>query len=374
MAINWDEQVGDSAVNRITRLVREAPRSRALHRGGLEGLEVLNRDDDQTRIQRRRDDLARRFQSAPAAGKPDPDVAAEVVKGAQSALAKVDDPGARFSLRERIGLEAVIVTDGTRPSLTVNGGFVDLSDPAIGEWDAPLNEFRNAVEKVISAVGRINIPVAPGFAGTGFVVARGLAITNRHVLEIIAKQDGNGDWRLNWPEKTTMDFIAEDGAAPADTYPVSGVKFAGPDAINEIVSFPHLDAAVLAIEADARPNFPAAVKLEKTPGALSSGRDLYVVGFPGQPRAYFGAGPPPPGYETSAILSSLFNAKFGVKKLAPGRVDAAPGVLANDTKAWVFSHDASTLGGNSGSAVVDLGSNGGSVIGLHFGGMSREQN
>jgi V8-like Glu-specific endopeptidase len=40
----------------------------------------------------------------------------------------------------------------------------------------------------------------------------------------------------------------------------------------------------------------------------------------------------------------------------------------------VFSHDASTLGGNSGSAVVDLGSNGGSVIGLHFGGMSREQN
>jgi V8-like Glu-specific endopeptidase len=40
----------------------------------------------------------------------------------------------------------------------------------------------------------------------------------------------------------------------------------------------------------------------------------------------------------------------------------------------VFSHDASTLGGNSGSCVVDLSQDGLRVLGLHFGGAARAQN
>jgi V8-like Glu-specific endopeptidase len=37
-----------------------------------------------------------------------------------------------------------------------------------------------------------------------------------------------------------------------------------------------------------------------------------------------------------------------------------------------FSHDASTLGGNSGSCVIDL--DGGKVLGLHFSGRYRRSN
>ena len=38
----------------------------------------------------------------------------------------------------------------------------------------------------------------------------------------------------------------------------------------------------------------------------------------------------------------------------------------------LFRHDATTLGGNSGSVVVDLAS--GKAIGLHFGGIEGERN
>jgi hypothetical protein len=73
-------------------------------------------------------------------------------------------------------------------------------------------------------------------------------------------------------------------------------------------------------------------------------------------------------------MASVFKWKFGVKKLAPGRVDKAPGDLVGDAKEWVFTHDASTLGGNSGSIVVDLSVDGARVVGLHFGGLARKEN
>ncbi|MCT7341310.1 hypothetical protein N5K55_13525 [Pseudomonas aeruginosa] len=40
--------------------------------------------------------------------------------------------------------------------------------------------------------------------------------------------------------------------------------------------------------------------------------------------------------------------------------------------AWYLTHDCSTLGGNSGSAVLSI--DGGEVVGLHFGGQFRKTN
>ena len=377
--MDWDREVEPTASAKVAQLIRgEAarirPRSR---RAGFEALESLElpapeRVDKEMRVERLRSSLARRAADAPPAERPDPDLVREVVKGAETALAKVADPAARFSFRERAGLEAVVMTDGTRPSLTVREGFVDLANPEIGEWDVALRQFEPQIRKVIAAIGRINIPIGPGFAGTCFAIVPGLVVTNRHVLEVIARQGSDGAWTLSWPGQTTIDFIAEDGAAKATRYPVTSVRFAGPDAINETIDFAHLDLAILAIGGDA--GFPAAVNLEKDAAALGNSRDLYLVGFPGRPHTYFGAGPPPPQHETNAVMSSLFKWKFGVKKLAPGRIDAIPPVNPTDAKAWIFSHDASTLAGNSGSAVVDLGTDGGRVLGLHFGGVARDEN
>src|SRR5213079_2944160 len=113
------------------------------------------------------------------------------------------EPPERFTLGEHIGLEAVILTNGERPSLFVRNGFVDLNAPDVGDWDRDLTHFQNEIRTVIASVGRIDVPVKPRFAGTCFVIAEGLVVTNRHVLEEIATQNTAGAWTLNWPNATT---------------------------------------------------------------------------------------------------------------------------------------------------------------------------
>lgn len=302
----------------------------------------------------------------------------EVLAGARSGLAKINqgEPPQNFTLGEHIGLEAVILTNGERPSLFVRNGFVDLNAPDIGDWGLGLKRFQNAISKVIASVGRIDVPVRPWFAGTCFVVAAGLVVTNRHVLEAIASQDAAGAWALNWPDATTVDFVGEDGAASSTKFKVTGVAFAGPDPINNTINFAHLDMAILRVDpaSDAANAFPMPVTFETDTVQPKARRDLYVVGFPGTPRIWTFEGAPPPGSETTQVISTLFNDKFGVKRLAPGSVKAGAGDVANDPNKWICTHDASTLGGNSGSCVADLGQDGFRVVALHFGGASRSQN
>ncbi len=320
------------------------------------------------------DAIQRGRQTARPEDRPDPDLAAEVIKGARSGLAKAQESNPMLTRREEVGLEAVILTDGTRPSLTVRDGFVDLQAPDIGDWGIALRHFEDPIRRLIASVGRVNVPVGQGFVGTCFVVAGDLVATNRHVLEEIATEDPEGTWTLKFPGRTTVDFIGEDGAASATRIPVKGVVFAGLNPINRQVHFPNLDLALLRVDASRVADFPSAVQLEKDLAPLGPSRELYAVGFPARPQTHFGTSTPPPGTETVEVMSSVFGWKFGIKKLAPGAAVAVPGQLPTDTKKWVFTHNASTLGGNSGSCVVDLGIDGGRVIGIHFAGESRAQN
>ena len=66
----------------------------------------------------------------------------------------------------------------------------------------------------------------------------------------------------------------------------------------------------------------------------------------------------------TAALELLYKDVYDVKRCAPGMV--------KDADAARFKHDATTLGGNSGSPVVDLSS--GLVVGLHYEGLYRIAN
>jgi len=227
-----------------------------------------------------------------------------------------------------------------------------------------------------ASVGRVNVPVKPWFAGTCFVIAEHLVLTNRHALEEIATQDTAGPWTLNWPDATSVDFFGEDGAEAATKFKVTGVAFAGPDPIKRDINFAHLDMAILRVDAasDAANAFPQPVTFESDTAQPKARRDLYVVGFPGKPRNWLFGGTPPVGHETTQVISTIFNDKFGVKRLAPGTIKSGPGEVANDGKGWICAHDASTLGGNSGSCVADLSGDGFRIVALHFAGTNREQN
>ena len=65
---------------------------------------------------------------------------------------------------------------------------------------------------------------------------------------------------------------------------------------------------------------------------------------------------------------------FNNMRLAPGSVKTGAGQPPSDAKKWICAHDAATLGGNSGSCVVDLTGDGFRVMALHFAGANREQN
>jgi hypothetical protein len=382
--IDWHGSANAASVGESASVLRRGSRGGGLE-GGLEStLESMvtvepaggTGPSERERLDRLGEALATSQPAVPEAERAA--IQKEVLAGARSGLAKVNqgEPPQNFTLGEHIGLEAVILTNGERPSLFVRNGFVDLNAPDIGDWALGLKRFQNEISKVIASVGRIDVPVRPWFAGSCFVVAAGLVVTNRHVLEAIAKQDATGAWTLNWPDATTVDFVGEDGAATATKFKVTGVAFAGPDSINNIINFTHLDMAILRVDpaSDAASAFPMPVTFETDTVQPKARRDLYVVGFPGAPQLWTFEGAPPPGSETMQVISSLFNDKFGVKRLAPGSVKTGAGEVANDPNKWICTHDASTLGGNSGSCVADLSEDGFRVVALHFGGASRSQN
>jgi hypothetical protein len=376
MKIDWHREAPADGIGETASVLLRSRRG-----SGLESMEASDAAAGAGRSERERlDRLSEALATAQPAmpeGEQD-EIKREVLAGARSGLAKVfqGEPPEAFTLGEHIGLEAVVITNGERPSLFVRDGFVDLNAPDIGDWDLGLRRFQDQIRKVITSVGRIDIPVRPWFAGTCFVVAEGLVLTNRHVLEEIATQEPGGAWTLNWPEGTTIDFVGEEGAAGGTKFRVAGVAFAGPDPINRTINFAHLDMAVLRVDlaTDTANRFPTQVTFESNEAEPKTERDLYVVGFPGQPKKWLFDGTPPVGHETTEVISTLFNNKFGVKRLAPGNVKTGPGGVANDGKRWICAHDASTLGGNSGSCVADLSQDGFRIVGLHFAGANRKQN
>lgn len=130
------------------------------------------------------------------------------------------------------------------------------------------------------------------------------------------------------------------------------------------MNFDGLDVALLELDTVGGQSLPPAVDVARgddptTRGGLASrGRLVYVVGYPGSSRS-----------TTPDIFAALFAGVKGVKRLTPGLLTAGRGDVEGDGRAWVIGHDASTLGGSSGSLVVDLEAEARLVLGVHFAGL-----
>jgi V8-like Glu-specific endopeptidase len=92
------------------------------------------------------------------------------------------------------------------------------------------------------------------------------------------------------------------------------------------------------------------------PAAAVTGRKVYVIGYP----AWDGRRNDP------EPMRRIFSDIYNVKRLQPGQVSGE--TLAS----FEIQHDCSTLGGNSGSPVIDLETH--RVLALHFGGRYMENN
>lgn len=296
-----------------------------------------------------------------------------------------------FTPDERASLEAVVKADGSRPSLLLRNGEANADHPLAGAWKEVIVGTRETVRRLAASVGRIEParPTSRSYFGTGWVVdhAKGLVVTNRHVLDAMLarattlyESKGTG-YRIH--EGVFMDFDCETSVDSVNRFRI--VEATPARAAGE--AFAELDVAILRIEAMAgeggsRTDIPEAVRVRADSDAVVKRTlpSMCIVGFPGPPPATTGT-TVVAGHGTidwAWVDSALFGGggKYGLKRLSPGLVDREVGHLgAADPRKWIFGHEATTLGGNSGSPVFAWTANAkGYAFGVHFSGYVIETN
>ncbi len=288
-------------------------------------------------------------------------VANRLIKQANRALNALADGNeqalqANPSLLE--GLEGIVRTDGSRPSFMIRDGNVDQSTSPVGIWGQNLDASSDSLKKAIACVGRIDTPKKRNpFQGTGFLVGPNVIITNRHVLQSVATFENNGEWKFS--EDAAIDFGHEFRANDSlNRRVLKRVLFAGSKPIDlqsGFVDHAKLDIAVIELE-PGEPHAQPLVLLAVDEAADWPRTDLpvYTIGYPAQP---------PFGVDPFPLLEMLFQSTFGYKRLAPGLIMQTQANLP----LWSQAHDATTLGGNSGSVVLVAGREN-AVAALHYGG------
>jgi hypothetical protein len=286
-----------------------------------------------------------------------------------------DNPDAPLPPDEVYALEAVVRADGTRPSLLVRSGVVDPVQPLAAGWTGQLTAAGDELTRAVAAIGRVE-PTPPSgsdFFGTCWVVDQrnGLVLTNRHVLVGMVERLPHAVARTTTGfrvfDGAFVDFAAESGSADVRRY---RIVEATPSQVNG-TKFARLDAAVLRIEPlpDGPQDVPAALTVSADPdGPLGRLASYCIVGYPAQPVYESGT---IEGVDWAWVTRTLFGNVYGVKRLAPGMTHRPLGSLPGDKRRWVFGHDATTLGGNSGSPALAWTD---SAFGLHFAGRSIDTN
>ncbi len=246
-------------------------------------------------------------------------------------------------------LSEAIILDVVRPVLFVHNGVFDVAK--LPEIEARLKGVRKAMVKPIQSVGRIELVDHDSYdwCGTGWRIDEDFIVTNRHVANIFAQRQGQTfKFRLNQLGKQIgahIDFREEFEEMESDEFGIAEILWIAEDSS----SAP--DIAILRVKKD--PGLPPPLSL--TSKKVKSGQQIAVVGYPARDSR-----------NDAAVMSDVFQDIYDVKRFAPGEV-VRPG-----TDTWYLTHDASTLGGSSGSVVLDLASR--EVVGLHFGGSFRKTN
>jgi hypothetical protein len=267
----------------------------------------------------------------------------------------------------RVALEALVQLAG-RPAIRVEGGTVDPNHPELGEWQGAYLLAQSEIDATFASIGRIDRDGE--HVGTGIVVAEGIVMTNRHVVEAFAAPVPTRTSPKRWvleSEGVTIDF--SEGADGSRSFAVKSVIEAGPNPIGGLVDFVNLDVALLEVETTSASGDRLPKPLPQNPDATRVERpsQIYVVGYPARPAQLPTDAEGKVRMEVVTRLREIFGVKYGRKYFSPGLVSAPRGSVANDPKGWVFNHDATTLGGNSGSAAIYLGDPI-AIVGLHFAG------
>lgn len=244
-------------------------------------------------------------------------------------------------------LEAIIIPD-KRPAAFVQGGTFTISHQLWRHLEEP--EFKTRIEAAIPSIGRVELPSNPRipFGGTGFIVGDGLMMTNRHVASLFASGLGT---RVQFKpdESAAIDFKREYDSDDSQSVQVEKV----------LMIHPYWDMALLKVK-----GLPANVKplnlAVRTPEELNK-REVVAIGYPAfDPR------------NNVKDQKNIFGEVYNVKRLLPGKLRGRQDYPSYGKTVPTLAHDCTTLGGSSGSALIDVRT--GEVVGLHFAGAYLEAN
>ena len=240
-----------------------------------------------------------------------------------------------------------------RPVLAIvgNAARLEFTDSESAVWKARLQAAAPLLTRAAQAVGRIEVTGLPGysFVGTGWLVDKNIVVTNRHVAQTFGRRTRAGftfkPRSRTRPMTADIDFLEETGRLAEREFPIVEIL--------HIEDETGPDFALLRIENRAglhtlAPPIPLAVS------AVKPEQQVAVIGYPARDNRV----------PDAQLMQSIFGDVYDKKRLAPGQITKAQ-------KHLVF-HDCSTLGGNSGSVVLDLAT--GQAVGLHFAGRFLEAN
>lgn len=246
------------------------------------------------------------------------------------------DPAVRATAEQ----EAIILAFG-RPSLLIRDKV--FVQPESSTWRNRLRDVTAKLNSVIPRIGRVELFGHQDFewVGTGWMIDDRTLATNRHVAEVFAARSDSGPVRFRKNPfgetiKASIDFREEHDVDIDETAEIERVLYMA-DAMGPDVAFMRLAANAA---------LPEPIPLSSQ--SASEGTMIAVIGYPAWDGRRNGL------EEMRRIFGDIFN----VKRLAPGFVTGSG--------SGRLTHDCSTLGGNSGSPIIDAST--GQAIGLHFAG------
>lgn len=236
--------------------------------------------------------------------------------------------------------EAIVLFQGRPAILVQNGMFQDAGSQT---WNNRLSPHKAALKKAIPSVGRVELVNHSDYSwlGTAWVIDEKVIVTNRHVASVFAKKQGSRfvivQNSFGQDVVAKVDFREEYQVSDAFEVEIENVLF--------IAEENGPDAAFLLLKDHAK--LPAPIQLAARDASRHD--PIAVLGYPALDTRNDGP-----------IMSRIFSDVFDVKRLAPGEVSFV------EAGKNVFEHDCSTLGGNSGSPVINYET--GEAVGLHFSG------
>ena len=240
-----------------------------------------------------------------------------------------------------------------RPVLAIVRGVprLEFTDSHSEIWRSRLQASVPHLQRAAGAVGRIDVSGLPGvpYVGTGWLVEKNTVVTNRHVALAFGRRLG-GRFALKkgsgaGPLRPSINFLEEVGRRDRLEFPIVDILHI------EDESGP--DFALLRVE-DRSGRHGLAPPIPLLTSRVRREQQVAVIGYPARDSRV----------PDAHLMQSIFGDVYDKKRLAPGQVtEARPEVLL---------HDCSTLGGNSGSVLLDLAT--GQAVGLHFAGRFLETN